>query len=263
MQNVVVIPSRFASSRLPGKPLVLVHGVSLVQRVQRIAASAVGVDRVVVATDDSRIADHVRAFGGEVVLTSESCRNGSERVLEAVDKLGLAPDVVVNLQGDAVLTPPWVIEALLEAMRDDAAVEVATPCVRMTWDEVDARRESRARGVVGGTTVVRARSGDALYFSKETLPLVREEVRTAPCPVFRHIGLYAYRLAALRRYVELEPTELERCEGLEQLRYLEHGMQVRCVEVSYRGRSHASIDNPSDVAKVERILDTEGELIEA
>ncbi|MCA8971874.1 MAG: 3-deoxy-manno-octulosonate cytidylyltransferase [Planctomycetes bacterium] len=259
MRTAVVIPSRFGSSRFPGKPLALIRGRTLIERVHSIAAAAAGVDLVLVATDDDRIAEHVRSFGGKAVMTSEACRNGSERVFEALGEAGLTPEIVINLQGDAVLTPPWVVAAVVEALQSESSVDVATPCVRLTWEEYDAHRARRQRGVVGGTTVVRSRSGDALYFSKEVLPVVRVEDRDAPCPVFRHIGLYGYRYPALARYLELAPTELEACEGLEQLRLLEHGMPIRCVEVFYRGRSHASIDNPEDVAKVEAILAHDGE----
>ncbi|MCB9883053.1 MAG: 3-deoxy-manno-octulosonate cytidylyltransferase [Planctomycetes bacterium] len=259
MQTVVVIPSRYGSSRFPGKPLEAVHGRTLIERVHSIAVAARGVDLVLVATDDDRIAEHVRSFGGKAVMTSESCRNGSERVFQALSEAGLKPEIVINLQGDAVLTPPWVVAAVVETLQDDSSVDVATPCVRLTWEEYDAHRARRVRGIVGGTTVVRSRRGDALYFSKELLPVVRVEDRGAPCPVFRHIGLYGYRYSALARYLELTPTELEACEGLEQLRLLEHGIPIRCVEVSYRGRSHASIDNPEDVTKVEGIIDHEGE----
>ena len=258
MKTVIVIPARYGSSRFPGKPLALVAGVSLIERVHRIAAS-LGSVRVLVATDDERIAEHVRAFGGEAVMTSAACRNGTERALAALEGLQLAPDFVVNLQGDAVLTPPWVLSAVIGAMQNgamqnEASPAIATPCVRLTWEEYDARQAARARGEVGGTTVVRNCAGDALYFSKETIPLLRKVDRSQPCPVFRHIGLYAYRFEILQRYLTLEESALECCEGLEQLRALEHGIPIRCVEVDYRGRAHASIDNPGDIEVVERLL---------
>lgn len=254
MQSVVVIPARYGSTRFPGKPLALVAGVSLIERVHRIATAVETVDRVLVATDDERIVEHVVGFGGEAVMTPESCRNGSERALAAIDALAIEPDVIVNLQGDAVLTPDWVVADVVDAMRRDETIPIATPCVRSTWEELDARRAARARGEVGGTTVVRDSAGDALYFSKETIPLIRDENRSGPCPVFRHIGLYAYRIEALRSYLALDAGVLELCEGLEQLRALENGIRVHCVEVDYRGRAHASIDNPSDVAHVESLL---------
>lgn len=264
MSVAVVIPARYASSRYPGKPLALVSGKTLIERVWEIARRAEQVARVLVATDDERIAAHVRGFGGEAVMTPESCRNGSERVHAAMHTAGVEAEVVVNLQGDAVLTPPWVVSAVVAAMLAEPDIEIATPCVRLSWSELEERRAARSRGLVGGTTVVRSRSGDALYFSKETLPIIRGEERLraddAACPVFRHIGLYGYRAAALERYLALEAGELEMLEGLEQLRALEHGMRIRCVEVDYRGRSHASIDNPEDVARVEATLAAEGEV---
>lgn len=267
MTCTVVIPARYGSTRFPGKPLALVAGQSLIARVWRIAKAVAEVDEVLVATDDTRIAEHVRGFGGEAVMTPSACRNGSERVHAALEARRAAPEIVVNLQGDAVLTPSWVVADVVRAMRSNAELEIATPCVRLSWDDLEARRAARAAGVVGGTTVVRARNGDALYFSKETVPLLRNEAALrasgASCPVFRHIGLYAYRAQSLARYLELEAGVLEELEGLEQLRALEHGMRVHCVEVDYRGRAHASIDNPEDVGLVESILAEQGEPLDA
>ena len=252
MKVVVVIPARYGSTRFPGKPLAQILGRSLIARTWDAARAASGVDEVVVATDDQRIADHVAAFGGRVAMTREDCRNGTERVHEALEVLGLAPEIVMNLQGDAVLTPPWAIEAIVEAMQDDATIDIATPAVRMSWEEHDAFVDARRRGEVGGTTVTFDRDGRALYFSKAVIPFVRE--RKDSCPVFRHVGLYGYTRQALGRYLSLPQSPLEQTEKLEQLRALEHGMRISVVEVDYRGRPHASVDNPGDITIVEDIL---------
>lgn len=258
MSTVIVIPARYASTRYPGKPLVALRGPDgtkpLVQRSWEAARAVTGVDRVVVATDDARIAEAVRGFGGEVVMTSESCRNGTERCAEALDALGSGTEVVVNLQGDAPLTPPWFVEALIGAMRDRPEVGAATPvlrCDELTWRHF---REDRAEGRVGGTTAVFAADGTALYFSKEVIPYVAPGKTPDPIPVFHHVGVYAYRPEALRAYAGWTEGPLERHEGLEQLRFLENGARVLCVEVEARGRVFWELNNPVDVERIERVL---------
>lgn len=259
MSAAIIIPSRYGSTRLPGKPLHLIAGRSMVERVWSLACAVPNAARVIVATDDERIADHVRAFGGEAVLTPPECENGTERTLAAVGTLADPPEIVVNLQGDAVLTPPWIMEALIAEMEADPAVALATPAVRMTRQAYEKLREAKANGEVGGTTVVFDRQRNALYFSKAIIPYVRNPID--PLPVFRHIGLYAYRFDALRRYVALGPSPLERIEGLEQLRALENGIPVRIVEVDYRGRTHWAVDSAEDLLRVEEIIGNEGELV--
>lgn len=259
MKVAVVIPARFGSSRFPGKPLALVRGVSMIHRVCRIGRAAHGVDRVIVATDDERIASHVREAGFEAVMTPATCRNGTERVHAAIRSLPQAPDIVINLQGDAVLTPPWIIEAVAGAMRADPDLAMATPARRMDPATYARLREAKGRGEVGGTSVVMRPDGFALYFSKALIPAVRH--LSEPLPVWQHIGLYAYRTASLARLVALPPSPLEETEGLEQLRALENSIPVKVVEVDYRGRSHASIDSPADLAVAEQLIAAEGELV--
>ena len=254
-ETIIVIPARYASTRLPGKPLAPIAGRAMIERVWRIARAA-GC-RTLVATDHEAIAAAVRAFGGEAVMTPPECRNGTERALAAIDALGLAPDVVVNLQGDAPITPPWVIGAMIEAMQAPGA-EIGTPAVRLTGEAARQFIARKKDTPASGTTVVMNRAGEALYFSKAVLPFSRTG---APAEIFRHIGLYAYRLDALRRLIALPETPLEKSEQLEQLRALEHGMRIRVAVVDYRGRSHASVDSPEDVARVEAIIAREGELL--
>jgi 3-deoxy-manno-octulosonate cytidylyltransferase (CMP-KDO synthetase) len=262
MQTLIVIPARFGSSRFPGKPLHLIAGTSLIQRVWQIARAAAGVDTVVVATDDERIAAHVASFGGTAVFTPADCRNGSERVFAAVTALGTTPHIVLNLQGDAVLLPPTVISALIAEMRRDPQVQIATPAVRLSADQYAALVSHKGAGIVAGTTVTFARNGDALYFSKGIIPFIRSPATylDAP-PVYQHIGLYAYTHAALKHYISLAPGEFEQVEQLEQLRALEHGIPIRVVQVPLHGRTIWSIDNPEDVVRAEELIRTEGELL--
>lgn len=265
MNIAIIIPSRYGSTRLEGKPLKDIAGATMIQRVWDLAGAVRGVDGVYVATDDDRIAEHVEAFGGRVIMTPVSCENGTERVYAAARMLEPQPAAVVNLQGDAVLTPPWVIERLVEELRRDSEVGVVTAAVRMTWPAYEDLVDSKASGDPGGTTVVSDVQGNALYFSKSIIPFVRKDSGFAgqnESPVFRHIGLYGYRLETLGRYLALEPGPLEKAEKLEQLRALEHGIPVRVVEVDYRGRTHGSVDSADDIARVEAIIRKEGELLE-
>lgn len=252
MSVLLVIPARYASSRFPGKPLVPLRGAdgvakSLIQRSWETACAVPGVDRTVVATDDDGIAAAAQGFGAEVVMTSADCANGTERCADVLHRTDTAAEIVVNLQGDAPLTPPWFVTALIAALRADPEIAVATPVLRCT-DEVAADlRADRAAGRVGGTTAVFGADGRALYFSKEVLPF-------GGAPVFHHVGVYGYRAAALLAYPGWEATPLERSEGLEQLRFVERGAPVQCVEVDGRGRAFWEVNNPEDVPKVERHL---------
>jgi len=215
--------------------------------------------RVVVATDDDRIADAARGFGAEVVMTSSECRNGTERCAEALANLGEAYDIVVNLQGDAPLTPPWFVEALVEGLAAAPEMGVATPVLRTEGAALNGFLEDRRAGRVGGTTAVFDRAGRALYFSKEVIPyLPRAFGAEEMTPVFHHVGVYAYRPAALAAYVGWEPGPLETLEGLEQLRFLENGVPVLCVEVEARGRAFWELNNPEDVPRIEAMLSRMG-----
>jgi len=264
VRALVVIPARYASARYPGKPLVGLRGATgtvkpLVQRSWEAACAVPGVERVVVATDDSRIAGVAEAFGAEVVMTSEQARNGTERCAEAHAALGGGHDVVVNLQGDAPLTPPWFVPALLDGLAADQAAAMATPVLRCTGAQRAALIADRAAGRVGGTTAVFGEGGRALYFSKEVIPFSAAAYGAAePTPVHHHVGLYAYRAEALAAYPALPEGRLERLEGLEQLRFLEAGLPVACVDVDARGRPFWELNNPSDVSVIEAMLGEAG-----
>ena len=260
MSVLIAIPARHASTRNPGKPLVPLRGATgeartLIRRSWEAAMQVRGADRVVVATDDERIRAEAEGFGAEVVMTSSECRNGTERCAEVLGRLGGGFDIVVNLQGDAPLTPPWFVEALVEGLRADPAAEVATPVLRCEGAMLASLLEDRRAGRVGGTTAVFGASGHALYFSKEVVPYTGQTYADdAPTPVFHHVGVYAYRPAALAAYTGWAPGVLEGLEGLEQLRFLEHGRQVLCVEVEARGRAFWELNNPEDVPRIEAMM---------
>ena len=259
MQVVIVIPARYASKRFPGKPLHVIAGRSMIERVHSIANSLTQVSEVLVATDDERILAEVKRFGGRAVSTSHDCTNGTERVFEAVSNLDSKPDIVINFQGDTPLTPPSVLEDLIAVMRSDSEVEIATPAVRLSVDELERFKESKQVTPSSGCTVVFDKNKDALYFSKAIIPFVRTTPADGP-PVWRHLGIYGYRFSALEKYLSLEPSSLELVEGLEQLRALENGMKIRIVPTDLKGRRLWSVDSPEDAQRVEAILAEQGEL---
>lgn len=260
MSVLIVIPARYASTRYPAKPLVALTGASgqsktLIRRSWDAAIAVKGVDRVVVATDDARIRDEAESFGAEVVMTSEECQNGTERCAEALENLGSKAEIVVNLQGDAPLTPAWFIEDLVQGLRDNPWAELATPVLRCEGETLASLREDRHHGRVGGTTAVFGAGNRALYFSKEVIPYTSSSyLAHEPTPVFHHVGVYAYRPGTLSAYPSWPVGPLERLEGLEQLRFLENGRAVLCVEVEARGRQFWELNNPSDVARIEGMM---------
>jgi len=259
MSVLIAIPARYASTRFPGKPLVVLRGAdgvakTLIQRSWEAAMAVRGVDRVVVATDDDLIRDAAKAFGAEVVMTSSDCRNGTERCAEAVRHLGNF-DIVVNLQGDAPLTPAWFVEDLIAGLRGDPGAEVATPVLRCDGRALNGFLADRRAGRVGGTTAVFGADRRALYFSKEVIPYTGRTYADADdTPVFHHVGVYAYRPAALAAYPGWSMGPLEALEGLEQLRFLERERPVLCVEVDARGRQFWELNNPEDVARIEAMM---------
>lgn len=265
MSVVIVIPARYESTRFPGKPLVMLRGAtgeshSLIERTWNAAKLVSGIDRVVIATDDSRVVDASHAFGAEVLLTSADCQNGTERCAEALVQLTGA-DIIVNLQGDAPLTPPWFVESLVGAMTKNPEIQVATPVLRCDAATLNTFLEDRSKGRVGGTTAVFDLQGTALYFSKEVVPYVgRQFAADEMTPVFHHVGVYAYRRHALAKYRAWPTGNLETWEGLEQLRFMENGCSVSCVEVNALGKAFWELNNPVDVARIESILLAQGQV---
>ena len=263
MNTVILIPARYASTRYPGKPLVELKGVGgaakpLILRSVEAARRVRGVSGVFVVTDDDRIADACTAYGVGVIMTSPECRNGTERCAEALPELH-EPDLVINFQGDALLTPASFVEALISHMESNPDALVATPAMRLRSEEVAALRREESAGRVGGTTVVTDNEGRALYFSKRLIPhLPQWAAEAQPTPMKLHVGVYAYRPRALEQYRETPLSELETLEGLEQLRFLDAGIPIHVVEVETPPFALRELNNPEDVAPIEEALAAAG-----
>lgn len=236
--------------------------VSRVAAMASKAAEALDDAEYVVATDDERIETHCTERGIRVVMTDPALPSGSDRALGAVDALGAAPEIVVNLQGDAPFTPPAHVRAVAEAAATSGA-DAATPYIKLDWAALDALREHKSVTPFSGTTLTHDTEGKALWFSKNILPAIRKEaqMRTSQThsPVYRHVGLYAYKLDTLRRYVSLPESHYEKLEGLEQLRLLENGMSIQCVEVIPEDIAIPGIDTPADVMLAERLIVEHGD----
>ncbi|WP_010161854.1 3-deoxy-manno-octulosonate cytidylyltransferase [Sphingomonas sp. PAMC 26617] len=263
--DLIVVPARYGSSRLPGKPLIAIAGQTLLARVVAIAtegARRAGNVAVVVATDDQRIFDHARSLGCDAVMTDPAISSGSGRAWAVARDRAVAPSIVVNLQGDAPFVQPGLIATLLAALRESRCA-VATPVVPLPWPALDALRAHKATSPFSGTTCARRADGRALWFSKAVIPAIRDEARLreadALSPVFRHIGLYAYRFAALQRFEATAPTPYETLEGLEQLRFLETGEDILTVETAASPHTMSGIDTQADVAMAERLIAEHGE----
>lgn len=246
MTAIGIIPARFASVRLPGKPLVDLHGKSMIRRVWEGACQATQLSRVVVATDDERIANECASFGAEVLLTPAELPSGTDRIAHAYTLLNTSFDIVVNIQGDEPLLRGRVVDQLVEALRTTTA-DVATPIQRVTQAR-DITNPAVVKVVIG-------RTGQALYFSRNAIPFVRDIADISMWhehhTYWKHIGLYAYRTAVLHRFTELPPSPLERLEALEQLRLLEDGATFHCVEITDQ---LVAIDTPADAEHVRQLL---------
>ena len=238
LQIVAIIPARFASTRLPGKPLADIDGHPMIEHVYRRAARAV--PRVIVATDDPRVVDAVVRFGGEVRLTRRDHPSGTDRLAEVAASLDC--DVVVNVQGDEPLVEPQSIMDLVAPFAADPSLQMTT-----LYRRIEDPRELGNPNIV---KLVLDRAGFALYFSRAPIPFQRDP-RGGWAPLYRHIGLYAYRRSALLVLAALEPTPLERVESLEQLRALEHGIRIKAVETT---ADTISVDTPDDLETVRRLL---------
>jgi len=242
MQVVAVIPARYSSTRFPGKPLVPIHGKPMIQWVYERTCRARLVDRVIVATDDQRIADAVTAFSGEFCMTSDQHPTGTDRLAEVAGKLDA--ELIVNVQGDEPLIDPVMIDQAIQPLLDDDSIKMGTLAAPVTSPE-----EYRNPNVV---KVVVDRQGFALYFSRAPIPHDRDH-STGPVPstARKHIGLYVYRREFLLKYASLAETELEQLEKLEQLRALEHGVPIRVVDTT---AGCIGVDTPEDLARIEELL---------
>lgn len=233
----IVIPARYASTRLPGKPLADILGKPMVQHVYERALEVPGVDTVVIATDDQRVVDAVRGFGGRCVMTSPDHPSGTDRLAEVMRTVDA--DIYINLQGDEPLVRPADIALLADGMRMDSAVQVGTLCHAI--DAQEARNPNTVK-------VVLAANGDALYFSRAAIPFARDD---APASYLKHVGVYAYRREVLAAYSALPAAMLEQAEKLEQLRLLAAGLRIRAFKVEPSG---PGVDTPECLARVRALM---------
>jgi 3-deoxy-manno-octulosonate cytidylyltransferase (CMP-KDO synthetase) len=237
-RTVAVIPARFASSRLPGKPLADIAGHPMIEHVYRRAVEARGIDAVVVATDDERIAAAVRRFGGIARMTGATHETGADRIAEVARDLGC--DIIVNVQGDLPLIEPAMIAQVLQPLTADRELPMST--LRRAIDDPGEYTNPHV------VKVVVDRRGDALYFSRAPIPS-RAGSSTAAPAAFKHIGLYAYRRDFLLQFAALPRTPLEQVESLEQLRALEHGFRIGTAQTTCES---IEVDTPEDLERVRR-----------
>jgi 3-deoxy-manno-octulosonate cytidylyltransferase (CMP-KDO synthetase) len=237
---VAVIPARFASTRFPGKPLADIDGRPMIEHVYQRAKASPAVSRVIVATDDVRIVAAVQAFNGEVRMTRDDHPSGTDRLAEVAATLDC--DIVVNVQGDEPLIDPGAIAELVAPLADDPSIQMTT-----LYRRISTNHELADPNIA---KVVVDRAGFALYFSRAPIPFVRDPRGGWP-PLYRHIGLYAYRRNVLLVLASLEPTPLERAESLEQLRALEHGIRIRAVETHH---DSLEVNTPDDLEQVRRLI---------
>ena len=242
MNVLAVIPARYASTRLPGKPLVPLGGKPMIQRVWERVRQAQSVSDVIIATDDERIRSAVQAFGGDVAMPRSDHRSGTERVAEAALARGDA-EIIVNVQGDEPLIEPSAIDAAVEAVREDLEVSVATLAVPIS-KPADIMDPNVVKAVLDF-------DGNALYFSRAPIPWVRDRSGPVHAKHLKHLGLYVYRRAALLEFATFPQGDLERIEQLEQLRWLENGYRIRVAETEY---DSVSVDVPEDIPRVEQLL---------
>src|ERR1700722_785186 len=241
---VVVIPARYGSTRLPGKPLVSLRGKSMIQRVYERARLAKMVQRVIVATDDERIVQAVESFGGEVRMTWPDHRTGTERVAEVAAHM--PGDVFVNVQGDEPLLDPVAVDTAVAALLEEPAASIATVAT-LIKTPADIMDPNVVKTVLDF-------EDNALYFSRAPIPWVRDAAAKIRVRHLKHLGLYVFQRDVLLEYPTLPQGELERIEQLEQLRWMENGWKIRVAEVEHDA---VSVDVPADIARVEALLDTE------
>lgn len=244
MKAICVIPARYSSTRLPGKPLKDICGAPMICRVWQRASRATSVAEVIVATDDERILQAVEKNSGRAMMTRADHKTGTDRLAEVAEKFPDA-DVVVNVQGDEPLIEPSLIDELVAEFAADDELQMATVATELT--EADEMQNPN------NVKVVLARNGDALYFSRSLIPFPRNVGKS---PVFKHIGIYAYRRNFLLDYAKMEPTPLEQAESLEQLRALENGFKIRVIKSSCR---FVGVDTEEDLRLVNEIYRRETE----
>ena len=238
MQAIGIIPARYASSRLPGKPLADICGKPMIQRVYEQASLADKLSKVIVATDDERVYTAVKAFGGNVAMTSSEHNSGTDRLAEVAK--GLQADLIVNIQGDEPLVPPEILNKLVEAFTAEKELNMAT--LKCVMPQADYANPAAVK-------VVTDKNNYALYFSRSLLPYIRNE--QPELKIYKHIGVYAYTLDFLLEFAAMPQSLLEQTESLEQLRVLENGYKIKVLPVDYDG---VGVDTPEDLEKVRRII---------
>lgn len=259
MKSIIVIPARYGSTRFPGKPLTKIAGKTLLEHVCTVAkkvAQQVADVSVLVATDDERIMQHAHTLDVAAVLTPESCPTGTDRVIAALKQVSTQYEYIINLQGDAPLTPVHVIVSLLQTL---ASYPIATPVMQLSWEFLDVLRDAKRNTPFSGTTVVIDPNNSALWFSKQIIPAIRNEaqLRTQQIqsPVFQHLGIYGYTYAMLETFASLGVSRYEQLEGLEQLRFLENGYNIKAVPIILENlNAWRGVDTPEDAQFVEEIL---------
>jgi 3-deoxy-manno-octulosonate cytidylyltransferase (CMP-KDO synthetase) len=245
MKVIGIIPSRYGSSRFPGKSLALIGGRSLIQRTFESASRCTALDRLVVATDDQRIFDHAKQFGAEVVMTSTDCPTGTDRLVEVIEKERCFDDtsLIVNIQGDEPLIEEGTIRAVIEALKKDPTAVMSTAVFKAESEE-DLKSHS--------VRCVMDCRGYALYFSRALIPSNKLGCYQKAISYYNHLGIYAYRRDFLLKYAKLPATPLQIAEDLEQLKVLEHGYPLKVAIVE---KSHSiGVDTPEDIIKVENYL---------
>ena len=263
-RSAIIIPARYDSKRLPGKPLALIEGRTLLNRVCATAfAVRGGTIPVLVATDDDRIASAAHTYGAKSVMTPSSCPSGTDRVHAALVETGDAFDYVVNMQGDAPFTHPDTVETVLECLESETA-DVVTAVRQLSWKDVDILRETKKTNPFSGTTAILASDGRAIWFSKTIIPTVRDEdlrrKQSEISDILKHIGIYAYKRPALARFVASGVSHYENCEGLEQLRFLELGMRIQAVHAPTSAYDFSlGVDSPEDLLTASEIIRDHGE----
>lgn len=237
-----VIPARYKSTRFPGKPLTPILGKPMIQRTYEQAKQAKKLDKLVVATDDERIAECVRNFGGDVVMTSESCPNGTERCDEAAKNLGGTWDIVVNIQGDEPLIEPEIIDGVVEALQNSPDAVYSTACTPLKHEEVAMR---------GRVKCILDKEGYAIYFSRGFIPHNKDGEVKKDYTYLLHLGLQCYDRKFLSKYPKMEATPLQKQEDLEQLKVIENGYKIKVITVDH---SAHGVDEPEDVQSIEAII---------
>jgi 3-deoxy-manno-octulosonate cytidylyltransferase (CMP-KDO synthetase) len=235
---VSIIPARWASTRFPGKPLHGIAGKPLIQHVWERCVEAACFDRIVIATDDMRIAEAGFNFGAEVAVTAADHPSGTDRVAEVAKKLKKA-SIVLNVQGDEPLVDPALLRQITLELKDHPNIPIVTAATPISAEESASEHQVK---------VVMDRVGDALYFSRSCIPFVRG---TNPIPTYKHLGIYGYRRKALLNFVKMSPGALEQAEQLEQLRALENGVKIRVVVSE---TNSIGVDTPEDATEVERLI---------